>query len=71
MIRVLSPEETVARRRDLIAAISEALLEVGSNRHPQNFALYNALLKVFELWEEGEETRAELEVSSEKSCGCL
>ena len=72
MFVILSNEEAVALRRDLVGEISGALLDLEPGGHPRNFTLYNALLRVFEVWEAGEEARDEAWAAAvEKSCGCL
>ncbi len=71
MFELLSKEKVIALRRDLIGEISRALLDLEPDGYPRNFTLYNALLQIFELWEEGETAYAEYEVMLEKSCGCI
>ncbi len=74
MLRVLSPEEVIESREKLLDDLEEALLGDPTKWHgkfPGNFTLYDALFRVFKLWEEGEKTYAKHEALIEKSCGCL
>lgn len=54
MLQVLTPEQVIASREILLADLDEALLGDPAhwqNGFPDNFELYNAVLRIFEMWE--------------------
>ena len=51
MLVTLTREEAFESRLRLINIIAPALMKERPNGYPGNFELYNALLRVVELWE--------------------